>query len=131
MADKLFKSSMFGGYKKREVDAHVATLQAQTVADAKQIEALHTEIAGLKEQLGRMEKERAFIADALLNAKKEAERMLSEASAKIDKMQAEAEAELNRLRALAEDERSRILTYQKDAEELLRAHKERVDSIKL
>ncbi len=131
MADKLFKSSMFGGYKKRDVNAQIAALQDKAAQDAGQIEALTQEIETLKEQIKLMEKERAFIADALLNAKKEAERMLSETTTQIDKLQTEAEAELNRLHALAEDERNRILSYQKDAEDMLKAHIDRVTSIKI
>lgn len=131
MADKLFKKSMFGGYKKSEVNAQAAAWEAKNTENEEKIASLTAELEALREEVKELEKERAFISDALLNAKKEGERMLAETNAKIAELQTAAEAELARLQALAEEERERIRAYQKSAGEALKAHKERVDSISI
>ena len=131
MADKLFKTSLLGGYRKKEVNAQATAWEAMNAKNKEKIASLTAELEEAREEIKKLEKERAFISDALLNAKKEGERMLAETNTKIAELQTAAEEELSRLQTLAEEERERILTYQKSAGEALKAHKERLDSISI
>lgn len=131
MADKLFKKSFMGGYKRKLVDAKIAQLEAELAADKEKIEALTAQTEAQEKQIQCLEKERAFISDALLTAKKEGERMLAETNEQISRLQTEAQAELDRLQALSEEERQRIRGYQKSAKDALSEYKARIDSISI
>lgn len=131
MADKLFKKSFMGGYKKKLVDAKIAELGAVIATNNEKIKALTAQNEAQQEQIALLEKERAFISDALLNAKKEGERMLSETNEQIARLQTEAQNELDRLQALAQEERTRIRNYQKNAKEALSEYKKHIESISI
>lgn len=118
------RSSIFGGYKKKDVDSLMAELNNR-------IAEKETLIASLKEKTDELEKERAFISDALLKAKKEGERIISDAKGEAEERTNEAKAEIARLNEISDNLKDRIRALQADAEKVLEGYKNAINSVKL
>lgn len=129
-----FKTSLFG-YKKKFVNAYImecaqAAEKTKTELEKKNCE-LEKDNKALTEKIAVLEKERAYIADALLNAKLEAEKMLEEARLETSKMRSGLELELEELRAKIRGEKDRILEIRQDAKNTLAEYIGRLDDINI
>lgn len=129
-----FKTSLFG-YKKKFVNAYImecaqSAEKTKTELEKKNLE-LEKDNKALTEKIAVLEKERAYIADALLNAKLEAEKMLEEARLETSKMRSGLELELEELRAKIRGEKDRILEIRQDAKNTLAEYIGRLDDINI
>ncbi len=129
---KKFGTSLFG-YKKKNVNAYIMESAQRFEKSKKELEDKNTELGAknreLEDKIATLEKERSYIADALLNAKQEAEKILSEAKAEAAKMRAELEIELEGLNGQIAREKNRIAEIRSDAQKALGEYISRLDSI--
>lgn len=131
-APKKFRASLFG-YKKKDVNAYIMESAARFEKTKNELEsentALKDENKGLSDKLAVLEKERSYIADALLNAKQEAEKILAEAKAEAARVRAESELELEALGKEIANEKNRIAQIREDAKKALDGYISQLDGI--
>lgn len=131
-APKKFRASLFG-YKKKDVNAYIMESAARFEKSKNELESENTtlknENKGLTDKLAALERERSYIADALLNAKQEAEKILAEAKTEAARVRAEAEVELEVLGKEIAHEKNRISQIRKDAKKALDGYISQLDGI--
>lgn len=129
---KKFKNSMFG-YKKKLVNAYIMECAQNSKQIKNELEeknkALEEKNCELTQRVTTLEKERAYIADALLNAKQEAEKMINEARLETEKIRASLEIELEELRAKIRSEKERVCEIRDDAKNALEEYISRLNNI--
>lgn len=136
---KKFRTSLFG-YKKKNVNAYIMEnaqrfekTKRELEAKVYDLEAANRELEernlDMKEKISMLEKERAFIADALLNANQEAEKILACAKSDAARIRSELEIELEGLNGEISREKNRIAEIRNDAKKALGEYISRLDNI--
>lgn len=138
---KKFGASMFG-FKKEDVNNYIVALGKQ-YADTqaaltqeneelkKQNMALIQQNQALSKKVAELEKERSFIADALLNAKQEAEKIIIDARQDAIRQKEQIEAQIAALYQEAEQEREKIHQLRQQAKTALDAYIESLANIEI
>lgn len=141
------KGTLFGGYKKANVNEYIMDSAQSFEKKRKELEEQRDE---LKERAARLEKEndelrernrnaeekvavlereRTYIADALLNAKQEAEKIVSQAHLDAAAIRSGLEVELEDLRAELRAEKRRISELRNGAKSALEEYIARIEGI--
>ena len=141
------KGTLFGGYKKADVNSYIMDSAQSFEKRRKELEEKNEE---LKKQIGRLEsqndelrernknveekyavleRERTYIADALLNAKQEAEKIVAQAHMDAAAARSALEIELEELRGRIRREKQRINELRNGAKSALEEYISRIDGI--
>lgn len=134
-----FKGAMFG-YSKKDVNAYI--MDAAREYDKKdrmlteENQKLKEEAAALRgkanamgHKLEALERERNYIADALLDAKQEAQKIVADAKMEAARLRSALEVELEKLRAEIRSEQENLSDIRKDAKDALEAYIGRLSDI--
>ena len=129
---KKFKGALFG-YRKKDVNAYIMDtahefdkkkkqFEAQTAALEEKNKALQEKKNALDSKVATLEKERTYIADALLDAKQEAEKIVADAKVEAARLRSDLEVELEKLRAEVRGEQEHLQQIRAEAKETLEAY---------
>ncbi|HIV02847.1 MAG TPA: hypothetical protein IAC74_04675 [Candidatus Aphodoplasma excrementigallinarum] len=130
--EKKFRKTLFG-YRKKDVNAYIMDTAREFDKKKKQFEAEAADQAGkykdlqkkynaLDSKAAALEKERTYIADALLDAKQEAEKIVADAKVEAARMRSDLEVELEKLRAEVRSEQVHLKQIRAQAKETLEAY---------
>ena len=139
LGQKLFKSGLFG-FKKKSVNQYINDL-AQNYANEisqkdEQIAQLTKENGNLKGRLdeleGRtrsMESERDYIANAIIQAEQEAQRMMENAKKSVEERRKELEAEMTEDMRRSEEIKQHLASLRQDAIAVMREYEEKLGQL--
>lgn len=132
MEKKKFKGSLFG-YSKKDVNAYILEISQQFEDKKMQLEKSLSELEAKNKEISSrnaiLEKERSYVADALLNAKQEAQELIAEAKVDAAKIKADAEGELETLKGDTERERAKIASIKAEAQKAISEYIEKLENI--
>lgn len=131
---KKFSTVLFG-FRKKDVSAYILSMAEEF---QKKLDGLEEQNRRLTEQNRELEKdidelrqERAFISDALLKAKRQAEAIIDEAQQQADRQRSEAAAELQKVREQIASERQRVGTLREAAKDALEYYQQQLSEIEV
>lgn len=130
--EKKFRKTLFG-YRKKDVNAYIMDtarefdkkkkqLEAEAADQAEKYKDLKKKYNALDSKVAALEKERTYIADALLDAKQEAEKIVADAKVEAARMRSDMEVELEKLRAEVRSEQVHLKQIRAEAKETLEAY---------
>lgn len=129
---KKLSSSLFG-FKKGDVNAYVLALGEEFEQQLQVLKEKNAQLAEqnrvLEKRVTELEAERAFISDALLKAKRQAEAIVTEAEKQAKQAREEAQRELEALHAEIGQERGRIVCLREAAREALTCYEQQLGEI--
>ena len=105
--EKKFRKTLFG-YRKKDVNAYIMDtarefdkkkkqLEAEAADQAEKYKDLKKKYNALDSKVAALQKQRTYIADALLDAKQEAEKIVADAKVEAARMRSDMEVELTSL----------------------------------
>ncbi len=131
--EKKFSAALFG-FKKKDVNAYILSLSADFAAQIETLNQKNKEMTQenikLFSRVEELERERAFISDTLLRAKRQAEAIIAAAEAESERKRLEVEAQLEDVRKTIAEETKKLAQLREGARAALSGYAESLDKIK-